>query len=83
MSDGIGLILIELCDYNLLTPQHLKNITAHPEVAVMSYDCLNVCGMCSLRPFAIVNGQRVFAPTVDECLKKIELKVEEELSHLE
>ncbi|RYL92672.1 DUF1450 domain-containing protein [Sporolactobacillus sp. Y61] len=82
MTEGLGLILIECCDYNLLTTQHLKKIAAHPEVAVMHYDCLNVCGMCSLRPFAIVNGQRIFGKTVDECLDKIQKKVNEELAKL-
>lgn len=82
MQEGMGLILIELCDYNLLAPQHLEKIAAHPEVAVMNYDCLNICGMCSMRPFAIVNGQRIFAPTVEECVEKIEQKVNEEIEKL-
>lgn len=82
MDTGLGMILIEICDYNLLTPEHLEKIARHPEVAVMSYDCLNICGMCSLRPFAIVNGQRIFAETVEDCLAKIERKVEEELKDL-
>lgn len=83
LDEGMGLILIELCDYNLLTPQHLKKIAGHPEVAIMNYDCLNSCGMCSLRPFAIVNGQRIFAPNIEQCLVKIEQKVESELKHLD
>lgn len=82
MNTGMGMILIEICDYNLLTPQHLEKIAGHPEVAVMSYDCLNICGLCSLRPFAIVNGQRIFAETVEDCLVKIQQKVEEELKKL-
>ncbi|MDD9150101.1 MULTISPECIES: DUF1450 domain-containing protein [unclassified Sporolactobacillus] len=82
MNMGLGMILIEICDYNILTAEHLKKIARHPEVAVMSYDCLNLCGMCSLRPFAVVNGQRVFAASVEDCLAKIEQRVEEELKKL-
>ncbi|SFG21814.1 DUF1450 domain-containing protein [Sporolactobacillus nakayamae] len=83
MNEGLGLITIEVCDYGSLTVQHLEKIARHPEVAVMNYDCLNVCGMCSLKPFAMVNGQRVFANTIDACLEKIEKKVDEELNALQ
>jgi Uncharacterized protein conserved in bacteria len=82
MEEGIGLVLIELCDYNQLTPDQLKKVASRPEVAVMNYDCLNRCGMCSMCPFAIVNGTRVFAGTIDACVDKINQQVDRELSKL-
>lgn len=82
MNEGIGLVLIELCDYNQLTAEHLKELDARPEVAVMSYDCLNRCGMCSMRPFAMVNGTRIFAETTDACVAKIGHQVDSELNKL-
>lgn len=82
MEEGIGLVLIELCDYNQLTPEHLKKIVSRPEVAVMSYDCLNRCGMCSMCPFAMVNGTRIFAGTIDACVEKISHQVDVELRKL-
>ncbi|MFT8317823.1 MAG: DUF1450 domain-containing protein [Sporolactobacillus sp.] len=82
MSDGMGLILIELCDYNQLSEEDLASLEKYPEVAIMSYECLNICGMCSLRPFAMVNGQRIFADSVDACVQKIETKVRQELEEI-
>ncbi|MCI1859626.1 MAG: YuzB family protein [Sporolactobacillus sp.] len=82
MQQGLGLILIEICDYNLLSGEDLADIAEHPEVAVMSYDCLTVCGMCSLRPFAIVNGRRIFGKNKAECLTKIKQAVKDELRRL-
>jgi uncharacterized protein YuzB (UPF0349 family) len=82
LNEGIGLVLIELCDYNQLSPEHLKKVTACPEVAVMSYDCLNRCGMCSMCPFAMVNGKQIFGRTIDACVEKIKHQVDDELRKL-
>ncbi|CAM3115069.1 uncharacterized protein YuzB (UPF0349 family) [Sporolactobacillus spathodeae] len=82
MAEGMGLILIELCAYNRLKESDLADLTAYPEVGIMSCECLNVCGMCSMRPFAMVNGQRVFAETPEACTAKIKAKVIQELKQL-
>lgn len=52
----------------------------YPEVAVIKSDCLTFCGMCARRPYAIVNGKRIFAKTAEECLMRIKEKIEEELA---
>lgn len=82
MSDSMGLILIELCDYNQLSESDLAPLESYPEVALMSYECLNICGMCSMRPLAMVNGQRIFADSIEACVRKIEEKVKQELEKI-
>ncbi|MFT8709205.1 MAG: DUF1450 domain-containing protein [Sporolactobacillus sp.] len=79
MSHGIGLVLVELCDYNQLTEDDLMELQDYAEVGIMHCDCLNICGMCSRRPFALVNGSRVFAETPAACAAKIKAKVIQEL----
>ncbi|MDQ0268511.1 uncharacterized protein YuzB (UPF0349 family) [Cytobacillus purgationiresistens] len=79
----MGLILLEICDLNLLTETILEELLAqYPEVAVMSYECQNLCGLCKLRPYALVNGQRVSGKNIEECVTNIKVKIEEELSLL-
>ncbi|RDW19406.1 DUF1450 domain-containing protein [Oceanobacillus chungangensis] len=76
-------IIIEVCDYNLLSAMKLEEIFDRPDVAVMSYDCMNFCGMCSMGPYAMVNGKRVFGKTIDDCISKIKATVEKELQELD
>lgn len=52
----------------------------YPDVAVLQSDCLSFCGMCAKSPYAIVNGKRIFAKTVAECIEKIRQRIEEELA---
>jgi len=76
----MGFILVEICDNNLLATIDLEGIFSdRPEVAVLRYECLNLCGLCSIRPYALINGERVFAKTVEECIAAIKQKVDEEL----
>jgi len=51
----------------------------YPEVAVIQNECLSFCGMCGKRPYAFVNGKRVFAKTPEQCLKLIKERIEVEL----
>ena len=76
-------IIIEVCDYNLLSALKLEEIFNRPDIAVMSYDCMNFCGMCRMGPYAMVNGKRVFGKTIDDCISKIKATVEEELQELD
>lgn len=76
----MGIVIIELCDYNALSSEELEDFyRARPEVAVMSYDCMNYCGMCAMRPYALVNGKRIFGKTTEECIEKVKKAVEKEL----
>lgn len=80
----IGIIIVEVCDGNLLATYPLEELEArYPEVAVLRNECLSRCGLCQVRPFALVNGERVFAETVEQCLKLIEEKIADALAFYE
>ncbi|WP_085992565.1 DUF1450 domain-containing protein [Oceanobacillus senegalensis] len=79
----MGIIIIEVCDYNLLSSEELEEVFNRPEVAVMSYECMNYCGMCAMRPYAMVNGNRIFGKNREECIEKIKIAVEKELEEIE
>ncbi len=78
----MGIIVIEICDGSLITSINLEEIleSKYPEVAVIESSCLSFCGMCAKRPYAIVNGKRIFAKTTEECLRLIEEHIEVELA---
>ncbi|UOQ91606.1 YuzB family protein [Halobacillus shinanisalinarum] len=52
----------------------------YPDVAVLMNECLSFCGLCAIKPYAIVNGARIFGKTSEEALDKIRKKIEEELA---
>ncbi|CDQ21436.1 Uncharacterized protein YuzB, UPF0349 family [Halobacillus karajensis] len=78
----MGIVVVEVCDSNLINELDIESIieSEYPEVAVLMNDCLSFCGMCALRPYAIVNNHRVFGKTPEEALDKIRVKIEEELA---
>ncbi|WP_079477272.1 DUF1450 domain-containing protein [Halobacillus salinus] len=78
----MGIVVVEICDGNLITELDIESIieSEYPEVAVLMNECLSFCGMCAVRPYAIVNGSRVFGKTSEEALEKIRTKIEEELA---
>lgn len=78
----MGIVVVEVCDGNLINEMDIESIieSEYPEVAVLISECLSFCGMCALRPYALVNNQRVFGKTPEEALKKIRAKIEEELA---
>jgi uncharacterized protein YuzB (UPF0349 family) len=78
----MGIVVVEICESNFINALDLETIieTEYPEVAVLQNDCLSFCGMCARRPFAIVNGKRIFAKTPEECLEKIREQIEKELA---
>lgn len=78
----VGIIVVEICDSNLINEIDVEEIleSRYPEVSVLKHDCLSFCGTCRLRPYAIVNGKRIFAQTAEECLEKIEARIKLELA---
>lgn len=78
----MGIVVVEVCDGNLINELDIEGIieSEYPEVAVLMNECLSYCGMCALRPYALVNNTRVFAKTPEEALEKIRTKIEEELA---
>ncbi|MFD1739026.1 DUF1450 domain-containing protein [Bacillus salitolerans] len=78
----MGIVIVEICDGSLIMQIDLEKLleTEYPEVAVIQNNCLSFCGMCARSPFAIVNGKRVFAKTVEECVDLIKQQIEKELA---
>ncbi|KHF41687.1 DUF1450 domain-containing protein [Halalkalibacter okhensis] len=78
----MGIVVVEICNGSLVTQVDVEKILEEefPEVAVIENSCLSFCGMCAKRPYAIVNGKRIFAKTVTECLDKIREHIKLELA---
>ena len=78
----IGIVVVEICESNLLQTINAENLfeSEYPEVAVLVSDCLNFCGLCRLKPYALVNGKRIRGNDVDDCISKIRLAIEDELA---
>jgi len=75
-------IVVEVCDANTLTTLNVEEIieSEFPEVAVIINQCLSFCGLCRSVPFAIVNNERIFGKTPEECLDKINVQIKKELA---
>lgn len=79
---GLGVVVVDVCGTNALTTLDIEEIleTEFPEVAVLISDCLTLCGLCRIRPFALVNNKRVIGKTPEQCLEKIRETIKEELA---
>lgn len=78
----IGIIIVEICDNSLINTIDVEQIleSEYPEVSVVYNECLNYCGTCKYKPYAMVNGKRIFAKTAEECLEKIKDRINLELA---
>ena len=78
----IGIIIVEICESNLLSTVETEGLLEdeYPEVSVITSSCLSFCGLCRLRPFAMVNGKRIKGKDVDDALINIRAAIEEELA---
>lgn len=78
----MGIVVVEICDASLITTLDIEGILENEfsEVAVLESSCLSFCGMCAKRPYAIVNGKRIFAKTPEECLELIREHIKMELA---
>ncbi|MCA1038352.1 YuzB family protein [Bacillus infantis] len=74
-------MVVEICDGSLIAELDLEGLleAQYREVAVIESSCLSFCGMCARRPYAIVNGKRIFARTAEECLQLIKEHIDNEL----
>lgn len=79
---AMGIVVVEICDGNAITTIDIESIieAEFPEVAVLMNDCLSFCGLCRVKPYALVNNKRVFGNTPEECLDKIRVAIKEELA---
>ncbi|HEX6594045.1 MAG TPA: DUF1450 domain-containing protein [Bacillota bacterium] len=80
-----GLVMIEVCEGNELNTLDIEDIleSEYPEVAVLINECLSFCGLCRVRPFALVNNKRVFGKTREDCLNNIYKAIKKELATLQ
>ncbi|MCM3127174.1 MULTISPECIES: DUF1450 domain-containing protein [unclassified Paenibacillus] len=78
----MGIVIVEICSSGFILDIDIEGIleAEYPDVAVIANQCLSFCGMCGRRPFAFVNGKRIFAKTSNECLILIKKEIEKELS---
>ncbi|MFC4023460.1 DUF1450 domain-containing protein [Oceanobacillus longus] len=78
----MGIVVVEVCDGNAITTLDIEGIieAEFPEVAVLMNECLSFCGLCALRPYALVNNKRVSGKTPEECLGKIREQIKKELA---
>ncbi|NMO96298.1 DUF1450 domain-containing protein [Paenibacillus lemnae] len=77
----MGIIIVEICDTNLMSALDLERLEElYPEIAVLRADCMNLCGLCRLRPYALVNGKRIIGQTTEECVENIKTAIEAELA---
>jgi uncharacterized protein YuzB (UPF0349 family) len=78
----MGIVVVEVCDGNAITTIDMEEILEKefPEVAVLMNECLSFCGLCRVRPYALVNNKRVFGSTPEQCLNKIRETIKEELA---
>lgn len=78
----VGIILVEICDASLINNINVEAAleNEYPEVAVIKNDCQSYCGICRVRPYALVNNRRVFGKTPEACLQKIKQAIDEELA---
>jgi len=78
----MGIVVVDVCETNAIMTFDIEKIleNKYPEVAVLINDCLTYCGLCRVRPFALVNGKRIFGQTPEECLENIQEAIEKELA---
>jgi len=71
--------VIEFCVANSFhgTDDIMRKLEADQEIDVIEYGCLGNCGECYMFPFALVNGEIVFAETTESLYTQIMRKVRE------
>jgi uncharacterized protein YuzB (UPF0349 family) len=71
--------IIEFCTNNMHhgTEKLMKLLEENLDYDVIEYGCLGNCGECYLVPYALLNGEIVAAPTVEELHESILQKIKE------
>lgn len=78
----MGIVIVDVCDGNAIATINIEEVLEKefPEVAVLMNECLSFCGLCRVKPYAIVNGTRIFGNTPEACLDKIREAIRKELA---
>ncbi|AHD06756.1 YuzB family protein [Paenibacillus larvae] len=71
--------IIEFCASSLHEGMRelIARLEKNPDIDVVEYGCLGYCGECYLSPYALVNGEAVFAETVEKLEQAIADKINE------
>lgn len=71
--------LIESCTNNTHhgTDEMMAKLEENPDYDVVEYGCIGNCGECFMFPYALVNGEFVYADTVEELYDVIMDKISE------
>lgn len=79
LKGDIMIPLIEFCTNNMHhgTDKIMERLEANPEYDVIEYGCLGNCGQCYAEPFALVNGEIVFAESAEQLYDRIIAKIQE------
>jgi uncharacterized protein YuzB (UPF0349 family) len=59
------------------TEEVMKKLEANPDYDVIEYGCLGNCGQCYAEPYALLNGEIIYADTADELYDNIIAKIKE------
>ena len=72
--------IIEFCTNNMHhgTEQVMRRLEQNPDYDVIAYDCLGNCDLCSIGPYALVNGEIVAASDPDALYESILAKIKEQ-----
>jgi uncharacterized protein YuzB (UPF0349 family) len=72
--------IIEFCTNNMHhgTEKLMKLLEENPDYDVIEYGCLGNCGECYLVPYALLNGEIVAAPNVEELKESILQKIKDD-----
>lgn len=80
MNNNMGFVIVEVCANNGINSAALEEFEAEmPDIAVLRMECLSLCGLCARQPYALVNGKRVTARSLNECVNRVKEKVAAEL----
>lgn len=71
--------IVEFCCANAFhgTDEIMHKLKSDPNLDVIEYGCLGNCGECYMSPYALVNGEAVFAETAAKLEVQIILKIQE------
>ncbi|THF82598.1 YuzB family protein [Cohnella fermenti] len=74
--------IVEFCVSNMHhgTDKVMEKLELEGDVDVIEYGCLGNCGECYLSPYAMVNGESVFAAEADELYDRIKEAIKEQES---
>ncbi|TJY39793.1 DUF1450 domain-containing protein [Cohnella pontilimi] len=72
--------IVEFCVSNMHhgTDKVMERLENDPRVDVIEYGCLGNCGECFLSPYALVNGEAVFAETAEKLYDLIMQEIEKQ-----